>query len=158
MKAYLVVYGYSDGYSDDYEFDSVFLNKEEAEAYVEENNRIPYDEQDELHIVEVELNASTPDKKFVIVHGYITEDKEIQALEIGRIDRESLEALKKFTEDDIILRPGKIYNVGDVTFFDGRIDVTSCKDLEKCDQYIKDTIMKKLEHYNQKDNDDKELE
>ena len=51
MKAYLVVYGYSDGYSDDYEFDSVFLNKEEAEAYVEENNRIPYDEQDELHDV-----------------------------------------------------------------------------------------------------------
>ena len=153
MKAYVVVYGCDD----DYEVDSVFMDKEKAEAYVRENNRIPYEDYDKLHIEEVEINPSTPDKKIVLVNGYATKDKEIRTLEIERIDRESLAAMKDFTKDDVIIYPGKLYTArdGHSTLFCGRIDVTSCKDLENCDQYIRAVIMKKLEQYNQKDSEDK---
>lgn len=152
MKAYVVVYGYED----DNEIDSVFIDKEEAEAYVRENNRIPYEEYDKCHIEEVDLNPSIPNRKIVIVHGCATKDKEIRSLVIERIDRESLEALKKFTKDDIIVYPGKRGNMVDLIFFHGRIDVSSCKDLKNCDKYIRTIIMKKLDYYNQKDIDDKE--
>ena len=38
MKAYLIIYGYDE----DYEIDSVFLDKEKAEAYAAANNQIPF--------------------------------------------------------------------------------------------------------------------
>lgn len=153
MKAYLVVSGYEDEY--EYNVDSVFLDRKEAESYVKENNQIPYDKYDVFRIEEVELNPPTIEKKIVVVHGNITKDNEIHDLEIVRIDREILEWLKDFAGDDIDLHSGMYYGVVPVIFFDGKIDVTPCKDLSKCHEYIKDVIMEKLKHYNPNERDDK---
>lgn len=139
MKAYLVVYGYED----EYEIDSVFLNKEKAEAYVSANNQIPFDKYNAFRIEEVELNPPAHNKPVVEVHGYINKNKEIQDIEIERIDRNGLKLLEHFVNNDIYLYSGKLYGEEDVIFFDGMVDVTPCKDLTKCDKYIKDTIAKK---------------
>lgn len=153
MKAYVVIYGYSD----EYELDSVFLSKEEAEAYVKKNNQIPYDDYDEFRIEELDLNPSAPDKQIVGVNGYINKDNEIKSFEIERVDRETMEGLKDFTGDDIVLypkekryevdfrNPENPYTTIEVTRFYGRIDVTPCKDLRNCGSYIKEVIKKKLE-------------
>lgn len=146
MKAYLVV----SGYEDEYIVDSVFLDMKEAESYIKENNQIPYDKYDIFRIEETELNPSTIEKKIVVVHGHITKDNEIQDLEIERIDREGLKHLKDFTGDDIILYSGTLYSIEHVIFFGGIIDVTPCKDLNKCHEYIKDVVMEKLKHYKSK--------
>ena len=136
MKAYLVgVF--------DYEFhaDSVFLDKKEAMEYVKENNLIPFDGCDKLCIEEVELNP-TSYKKIVGIHGYADKDKDIQNFEIKRLESKDLEELKDFTGEKITFRPGKW--VEGTIDFDGIVDVTPCKDLMKCDEYIKDIITKKL--------------
>ena len=156
MKAYVVVYGYGD----DYEFDGVFLSKEEAEAYVKKNNQIPYTADDMLCIKEVELNPSSYAKNIVIVQGYYSvKDKKIGALEIGRVSRESMEAedLENLNGNDIIVLPENYSSIGEVKCFYGRVDVTPCKDPKRCDEYIRDVIMKKIEQYNQKVNDAKEF-
>ena len=57
MKAYLVIhdsYGYEGEYGK-FEVDSVFLNKEKAEAYVERNNQIPFRSCAKFYIEEVEF-------------------------------------------------------------------------------------------------------
>lgn len=157
MKAYVIVFGCDD----DYEVDSVFMDKEKAEAYVRENNRIPYSDYDKCHIEEVDLNPSSYTKKVVFVHGhYSNKDKKIGLLDIGRVDRETMENedLQNLNGNDIKLFPRYRSSIGDITCFGGRIDVTSCKDSRSCVEYIRDEIMKKIEHYNQKDIDDKELE
>lgn len=153
MKAFLVV----SGYEDEYIVDSVFLDRKEAESYVDSSNQIPYDKYDIFRIEEVELNPPAIEKKIVVVHGDITKDNEIQDLEIERIDREGMKQwhLNDFTGDDIDLYSGMLYSIGHVIYFDGKIDVTSCKDLKKCDEYIKDVIMEKLKHYNPNERDDK---
>ena len=142
MKAYLIVYGDSD----EYEIDSVFIDKAEAEAYVAENNQIPYDMYDKFRIQEIELNPPVRKKWLVEVHGYINKNKEIQDLEIERIDREGLEQLKDFTGETVDLYPGKLYGMEDVIFFDGMIDVTSYKDKKprKCEEYIKNIVLEKF--------------
>ena len=139
MKAYLIIYGYDE----DYEIDSVFLDKEKAEAYAAANNQIPFDESNKFRIREVELNPPTYNKPIVEVHGYIDKNEKIRDLEIERIDRDGLERLENFTNDNIDLYPGKLYGSKDVTFFDGTINVTPCKDLTKSDEYIKSVIMDK---------------
>lgn len=137
MKAYLVgVFDYV------FHVDSVFLDKKEAMAYVEENNQIPFDDCDELCIEEVELNPSSYDKKIVRFHGYADKDKEIRDFVINRLDRENMEELKDFTGQEIRFRSAKYAD--DVTYFSGIIDVTHCSNLSKCDEYIKDIITKKL--------------
>ena len=153
MKAYVVIYGYSD----EYELDSVFLSKEEAEAYVKKNNQIPYDDYDEFRIEELDLNPSAPDKQIVTVNGFINKDNTIKGFEIERVDRETMKGLKDFTGDDIVLypkekrydvdfrNPENPYTTKEVTRFCGRIDVTPCKDLANCGSYIKEVIKKKLE-------------
>ena len=151
MKAYLVV----SGYDYDFEIDSVFINKEDAQDYIKKNNEIPFDDYYKFRIQEVELNPSDNEKKIVEIHGYANNDNEIRDLEIERIDREGLEQLKDFTGDDIALHLGMLYSVEKVIFFDGRIDVTSCKDLGTCNKYIEDTIIEKLKNYNQNERDDK---
>ena len=151
MKAYLVV----SGYEDEYIVDSVFLDRKEAESYIKENNQIPYDKYDVFRIEEVELNPPSIEKKIVVVHGNITKDNEIQDLEIERIDREGLKHFKDFTGDNIDLYSGMLYSIEYVIYFDGMIDVTPCKDLSKCHEYIKDAIMEKLKHYNPNEMDDK---
>lgn len=143
MKAYLIVYGYED----EYEIDSVFLDKEKAKAYVSANNQIPFDKYNAFRIEEVELNPPAHNKPVVEVHGYINRNKEIQDIEIERIDRNGLKLLEHFVNNDIYLYSGKLYGVEDVIFFDGMVDVTPCKDLTKCDKYIKDIIAKKLCEY-----------
>lgn len=145
MKAYLILYGYGD----EFIVDSVFLDKEKAEEYVKKDKRIPYSICDEFRIKEVELNPSVNDKKFVKVHGYIDKNKEFHDYKIERIDREGMKCLKDFTGENIVLHrgsifeQGKIFGLEEVTFFDGTIEVTSCKDIESCDRYIKDIVMKK---------------
>lgn len=143
MKAYLIVSGYEDGY----EIDSVFLDKEKVEAYVAANNQIPFDKYNEFRIEEVELNPSIYKRAVVEIHGYIDKDEDIKDLEIERIDRNSLKLLEHFIDNDISLYSGKLYGEEDVTFFDGMVDVTPCKDLTKCDKYIKDIIAKKSSEY-----------
>ena len=137
MKAYLVG-------AFDYEFhaDSVFLDKKEAEAYVEENNKIPFDNGGEFRIEEVELNPTSYNRKIVGIHGYAGKDKEIRSLEINRLEREDMEELKDFTGEEITFYGGKWVEY--VTSFDGIVDVTPCEDLTKCNEYIKDIITKKL--------------
>ena len=145
MKAYLVLYGYCD----EFNIDSVFLDKEKAEEYVKKDKRIPYSICDEFRIEEVELNPSANDKRIVRVSGYIDKNKEFHDYKIERIDREGMKSLKDFTGENIVLHRGvelnkrKIIGLEEVTFFDGTIEVTSCKDIESCDRYIKDIIMKK---------------
>lgn len=149
MKAYVIVCGFDDVN----EIDSVFMNKEEAEAYVRENNRIPYSDYDKYHIEEVDLNPSSYTKKIVLVHGhYSNKDKKIRLLDIGRVDRETMENedLQNLNGNDIKVFPQYRSSIGDVTCFIGRIDVTSCKDSRSCVEYIRDEIMKKIEQYNQK--------
>ena len=136
MKAYLVgVFDYV------FHADSVFLNKKEVMAYVEENNRNPFDGCDKLCIEEVELNP-TSYKKIVGIHGYADKDKDIQNLEITRIESKDMEEVKYFTGEKITFYPGKW--VEGTIDFDGIVDVTPCKDLTKCDKYIKDIVTKKL--------------
>lgn len=143
MKAYLIVYGYED----EYEIDSVFLDKEKAEVYVSANTQIPFDKYNAFRIEEVELNPHAHNRPVVEVHGYINKNKEIQGIEIERIDRNGLKLLEHFVDNDIYLYSGKLYGEEDVIFFDGMVDVTPCKDLTKCDKYIKDIIAKKLCEY-----------
>jgi hypothetical protein len=136
VKAYLVgVFDYV------FHAESVFLDKKEAMAYVEENNRIPFDGCDKLCIKEVELNP-TSYKKIVGIHGYADKDKDIQDLEIKRIESKDMEELKDFAGEKITFRPGKW--VEGTTDFDGIADVTPCKDLTKCHEYVKDIIAKHL--------------
>lgn len=145
MKAYLVLYGYCDEFT----IDSVFLDKEKAEEYVKKDKRIPYSICDEFRIKEVELNPSVNDNKIVKVHGYINKDKEFHDYKIERIDREGMRKLKDFTGENIFLykgtvfEQGKIFGLEEVIVFYGTIEVTSCKDIESCDRYIKDIVMKK---------------
>lgn len=155
MKAYVIVCGFEDVN----EIDSVFMNKEEAEAYVRENNWIPYSDYDKYHIEEVDLNPSSYAKKIVFVHGYYSnKDKKIGLLDIGHVDRETMEIddLQNLNGNDIKLFPQYRSSIGDVTGFGGRIDITSCKDPRSCVEYIRDVIRKKIEFRNQKDNNDKE--
>lgn len=155
MKAYVIVFGYDDVS----EIDSVFMDKEKAEAYVRENNRMPYAEYDKCHIEEVDLNPSSYAKKIVFVHGYYSnKDKKIGLLDIGHVDRETMEIddLQNLNGNDIKLFPQYRSSIGDVTGFGGRIDITSCKDPRSCVEYIRDVIRKKIEFRNQKDNNDKE--
>ena len=140
MKAYLIIYGYEDELA----VDSVFLDKKKAEAYIDTNNQIPFDKYDKLRMREIVLNPHVSKKSIVDVHGYINKDEEIKDLEIERIDHDWLEHLRHFTNDDVYLYAGKLYAEEDVVYFDGLIDVTPCKDLTKCDEYIKDNIAKKL--------------
>lgn len=143
MKAYLIIYGYED----ELEIDSVFLDEEKAEAYVTSNNQIPFDEYNKLRIEEVELNPRVYKKSIVMTHGYINRNKEIKNLELDRIDRDDLKNLRNFVNNDIYLYPGKLYVKEDVTYFDGMVDVTPCRDLSKCDEYIKDIVTKKYCEY-----------
>ena len=53
-----------------------------------------------------------------------------------------MEELKDFTGEKITFRPGKW--VEGTTDFDGIVDVTPCKDLTKCHEYVKDIVTKKL--------------
>ena len=150
MKAYLVVYY---GYGDEFIIDSVFLDKEKAEDYIKKDKRIPFSVCDSFQIKEVELNPSANDKKIVKVHGYINKDKEFHNYKIERIDRKGMKRLKDFTGENIVLYRGvefdqrKIVGLEEVTFFDGTIEVTSCKDMQSCDRYIKDIVMKKYCEY-----------
>lgn len=150
MKAYVVVYGYAD----EYEIHSVFLNKEEAEAFVKWNNNIPFADNETLWIEEVELDPSTNEKIIVGVSGHANKDNEIESFVIERLDPKEL---KSFTGDEIVLYPAKKINDMDyhhpekpytmekATTFYGKIDVSSCKDdLRNCDKYIKDVILKKI--------------
>ena len=143
MKAYLVIYGYED----ELEVDSVFLDKKKAEAYIASNNQIPFDKYDKLRMREIALNPHVYKKSIVVVHGYINKNEEIKDLKIERIDRDGLEYLKYFTNDNIYLYSGKLYGEEDVVYFDGMIDVTLCKDLTKCDEYIKDIVVKRYSEY-----------
>ena len=139
MKAYIVVYGYSD----EYEIHSVFMNKEEAETFVKWNNDIPYGDNETLWIEEVELDPSTNGKMIVGVSGHANKDNEIESFMIERLDPKQL---KSFTGDEIHLYPEKPYTMEDATKFYGKIDVSSCKgDLRNCGDYIKEVIKKKLE-------------
>lgn len=140
MKAYLIIYGYEDEIA----VDSVFLDKKKAEAYIDANNQIPFGKYDRLRMREIVLNPHVYKKSIVVVHGYINKNKEIKDLEIERIDRDGLEHLRHFTNDDVYLYAGKLYGEEDVVYFDGMMDVTPCEDLTKCDEYIKDIIAKKL--------------
>ena len=149
MKAYLVLYGYCD----EFNVDSVFLDKEKAEEYVKKDKRIPYSVCDTFRIEEVELNPSINDKKIVKIHGYIDKNREILDYMIERIDREDMKQLKDFTGENIVLHQGtvfdnrKIIGLKEVTFFDGTIEVTFCKDIQSCDQYIKEIVMKKFHEF-----------
>lgn len=143
MKGYLVVYGYRD----EFIVDSVFLDKEKTEDYVKENNLIPFGTYYALRIEEVEFNPSVNNKKIVEIYGYINKNKEIRDFEIERIDHEGIEQLKDFTGENIVLHQENIIGLEEVTFFGGTIDVTSCKDLQSCDRYIKDIVMKKYCEY-----------
>ena len=143
MKAYLITYGYEDEYG----VDSVFLNKEKAEEYVSANNQIPFDKYNKFHIKEVELNPSVCKKSIVTIYGYINKNKKIKELEIDRVDRDDLKNLTNFSDNDILMYPVKLYGEKYVTCFDGMIDVTQCKDMTKCYQYIKDIVMKKYYEY-----------
>ena len=126
MKAYVVVYGYSD----EYEIHSVFMNKEDAETFVMWNNNIPYGDNETLWIEEVELDPSTNGKMIVGVSGHANKDNEIESFTIERLDH----------------HPEKPYTMEDATKFYGKIDVSSCKDnLANCGSYIKEVIKKKLE-------------
>ena len=151
MKAYVVIYGYSD----EYEIHSVFMNKEEAETFVKWNNDIPYGDNETLWIEKVELDPSTNGKMIVGVSGHANKDNEIESFTIERLDPKEL---KSFTGDDIVLYPAKKiidmdyhhpekpYNMENATKFYGKIDVSSCKDdLRNCGSYIKEVIKKKLE-------------
>ena len=72
---------------------------------------------------------------------------------IERIDREDMKQLKDFTGENIVLHQGtvfdnrKIIGLKEVTFFDGTIEVTFCKDIQSCDQYIKEIVMKKFHEF-----------
>ena len=101
---------------------------------------------DLFRIQEIELNPPIRKKWLIEVHGHINKDKEIQDLEIERIDREGLEQLKDFTGETVYLYPGKLYGVEDVIFFDGTIDVTPYKDKnpKKCEAYIKNIVLEKF--------------
>ena len=57
--------------------------------------------------------------------------KRFETLKIERIDRDGLERLENFTNDNIDLYPGRFYGSKDVTFFDGTINVAQCNDLTK---------------------------
>lgn len=150
MKAYVVVYGYSD----EYEIHSVFKKKEDAETFVKWNNNIPFADNETLWIEEVELDPSTNEKIIVGVSGHANKDNEIESFVIERLDPKEL---KSFTGDEIVLYPAKKINDMDyhhpekpytmekATTFYGKIDVSSCKDdLRNCDKYIKDVILKKI--------------
>ena len=156
MKAYLVYYGYGG----EFIVDSVFLDKEKAEDYVKKDKRIPYSICDEFRIKEVELNPSANNKKFVKVSGYINKNKEFRDYKIERIDREGIKQLKDFAGENIVLHrgvelnPRKIIGMEEVTFFNGTIEVTSCKDIESCDRYIKDIVMKKYCEYDKNERRD----
>ena len=156
MKAYLVYYGYGGKFI----VDSVFLDKEKAEDYVKKDKRIPYSICDEFRIKEVELNPSANDKKFVKVHGYIDKNKEFRDYKIERIDREGMKKLKDFTGENIFLykgtvfEQGKIFGLEKVIVFYGTIEVTSCKDIESCDRYIKEIVMKKYCEYDKNERRD----
>lgn len=143
MKAYLIIYGYED----ETVVDSVFLDKKKAEAYIDANNQIPFGKYDKLRMREIMLNPHVYKKSIVVVHGYIDKNEEIKDLEIERIDRDDLEHLRHFTNDNVYLYAGKLYGEEDVVYFDGMMDVTPCEDLTKCDEYIKDIIAKKLLEY-----------
>ena len=139
MKAYLVgVFDYV------FHAESVFTDKKEAMAYVDEHNKIPFDGCDKLCIEEVELNP-TFYKKIVGIHGYVDKDKEIQNFEIHWIEHKDMEELKDFTGEKITFRPGEW--VEGTTNFDGIVDVTPCEDLTKCDEYIKDIVLKRYSEY-----------
>lgn len=153
MKAYLIVHD-SYGYEGEYgkvEVDSVFLDKEKAEAYVERNNQIPFCGIAEFYIEEVEFEPSDYDKQIVEIEGSITKDKKFEYFAIIRIDREDMEELKDFTGEEITFNTRKVdLLMGKATYvtdFDGTIDVTPCKDLKKCDEYIKEIVMKKYCEY-----------
>lgn len=91
------------------------------------------------------------DRQVVGIQGYITKDKEIMDFNIFRIERKDMEELKDFADDEITFHVrdignsllSKVY----VTDFYGMIDVTLCKDLPKCDEYIKDIVMKNYCEY-----------
>lgn len=160
MKAYLIVhdsYGYEGEYGK-YEVDSVFLDKEKAEAYVERNNQIPFCGNAEFYIEEVEFEPSDYDKQIVEIEGRITKDKKFEYFSIIRIEREDMEELKDFTGEEITFNTRKLDllmgKATYVTYFDGMIDVTPCKDLKKCDEYIKDIVMKKYCEYENEIKDD----
>lgn len=150
MKAYAVVYD-TGGFEDDEEtIDSIFLDKEKAEAYVEKYNQIPFWCYHKLHIKEAELNPMDNDKQIVDIHGYIS--KKTVDLEIYRIERKDLDQLKDFTGDEIVFHPGKLREGSalfeeDVVYFNGMMDVTPCEDLTKCDEYIKDIIVKRYSEF-----------
>ena len=150
MKAYAVVYN-NGGWEDDEEIiDSIFLDKEKAEAYVEKNNQIPFWCYHKFYIKEAELNPTDNDKQIVDIYGYI--DKKIVNFDIYRIERKDLDQLKDFTGDEITFRPGKLREGSalfeeDVINFDGTIDVTPCEDLTKCEEYIKDIVLKRYSEF-----------
>ena len=155
MKAYLIVhdsYDYESEYGKVEVVDSVFLDKEKAEAYVERNNQIPFCANDKFYIDEVEFEPSDYDKQIVEIEGHITKDKKFKCFKIIRIERKDMEELKDFTGEKITFRPEKW--VEGVTDFDGIVDVTPCKDLTKCDEYIKDIVMKKYCEYRNEMKDD----
>lgn len=152
MKAYAVVYRTGGNEDDEVIIDSVFLDKEKAEAYVEKNNQIPFWCYHEFYIKETEFNPVDNDKQIVDIFGYINKNKKIGDLEIYRIERKDLDKLKDFTGDEITFRSGKLreeYGFGtlnldeDVVFFNGMIDVTPCKNL----RYIKDIVIKRYSEY-----------
>lgn len=138
-KAYLII----SGYDEDCEVDSVFLNKEEAKAYVAAGNQIAFNKCDLFRIEKVVLNPPIQKKWVVEVHGYINNDGDICDFEIERIDRSGTDQLKNFTGNNIDLYPGKIYDEESVVFFDGSIDVTSHED--ECEEYIEKIISEKYE-------------
>ena len=139
MKAYLVgVFDYV------FHAESVFTDKKEAMDYVDEHNKIPLDGCDKLCIEEVELNP-TFYKKIVGIHGYVDKDKEIQNFEIHWIEHKVMEELKDFTGEKITFRPREW--VEGTTNFDGIVDVTPFEDLTKCDEYIKDIVVKRYFEY-----------
>lgn len=160
MKAYLIVHD-SYGYESEYgkvEIDSVFLDKEKAEAYVERNNQIPFCGNAEFYIEEVEFEPSDYDKQIVEIEGRITKDKKFEYFAIIRLEREDMKELKDFTGEEIKFNTRELHPIigkkSYVTDFNGMIDVTPCKDRTKCDEYIKEIVMKKYCEYKNEMKDD----
>ena len=69
-----------------------------------------------------------------------------------------MEELKDFTGEEITFNTRELHPIigkkSYITDFNGMIDVTSCKDLKKCDEYIKDIVMKKYCEYRNEMKDD----
>ena len=69
-----------------------------------------------------------------------------------------MEELKDFTGEEITFNTRELHPIigkkSYVTDFNGMIDVTPCKDRTKCDEYIKEIVMKKYCEYKNEMKDD----